>query len=363
MADDNWGGRGYGTLVIWILRPLRVYGSAVTVSRGGMAWGSLYVDDGDPSPIRPDFVPVTLEFRPPPGISVVERPEIQPSGLGTYVPVEVNVERSLCPGTYPVPFTAKHLDGRTASGTLTVTVVGNRPPQASPPELRGETTVALTPGGLVRRPVVFQPIAISDPDGDPVVLEGYGIPPTYAANLSAFLGSLVAMYTPGSLTEEALCAAVRNRDVFVDTFSLTLRDACGARTEVPVRVTIKVEDKIPPKIITPARDKVVECDGKGNVEDFQAWLESRGGAWAFDTCCGDVTWRPEVEKYEPLCGRGGRYTVKFIAIDCAGNKAETKATFTIVDTQPPKWDQDMPGDAQVECSALLKVPEITASDT
>ncbi|MEN3010523.1 MAG: hypothetical protein ABDI20_06045 [Candidatus Bipolaricaulaceae bacterium] len=42
------------------------------------------------------------------------------------------------------------------------------------------------------------------------------------------------MYTPGGLTEEALCAAVRNEDVFQDRFSLVLRDRCGARTEVPV---------------------------------------------------------------------------------------------------------------------------------
>ncbi|MEN3010521.1 MAG: hypothetical protein ABDI20_06035, partial [Candidatus Bipolaricaulaceae bacterium] len=212
MADDNWGGRGYGTLVIRILRPLRVYGSTVTVSRGGTAVGTIYVDDGDPSSIRMDFLPVAIEFQPPPGISVTERSDLYsyPSGLGTYVPVEVKVDRSLCSGTYAVPFTVRHLvDKRSASGTLLVTVVGNRPPVATPPFLHGETTLALTPGGIVRGPVVFQPISISDPDGDPVHIEGYGIPPTYVANLSAFLASLVAMYIPGGLTEEDLCAAVR----------------------------------------------------------------------------------------------------------------------------------------------------------
>ncbi|MEN3010656.1 MAG: hypothetical protein ABDI20_06795 [Candidatus Bipolaricaulaceae bacterium] len=159
--------------------------------------------------------------------------------------------------------------------------------------------MVLTPTGLVRTPVVFQPISISDPDGDLVYIEGYGIPPTYAANLSAFLASLVAMYTPGGLTEEDLCAAVRTKDVLQDRFSLTLRDACGAITEVPVVVTINVEDKILPKIDTPARDKVVERDEKGNVEEFQSWLEGHGGAWAFDAYY-------EIDEYMPGCGGLGR---------------------------------------------------------
>ncbi|MEN3010658.1 MAG: hypothetical protein ABDI20_06805, partial [Candidatus Bipolaricaulaceae bacterium] len=96
-------------------------------------------------------------------------------------------------------------------------------------------------------------------------------------------------------------AAVRTKDVLQERFSLVLRDACGARTEVPVRVTIKVKDEIPPRIDTPAQDKTVECDGRGNVEDFQAWLESRGGAWASDTCCA-VTCGPRWRSTSPCVG-------------------------------------------------------------
>jgi len=33
-------------------------------------------------------------------------------------------------------------------------------------------------------------------------------------------------------------------------------------------VRIKVEDRIPPKIVYPAQDKTVECDGLGNTEEF-----------------------------------------------------------------------------------------------
>ncbi|MCX7844717.1 MAG: hypothetical protein N2507_05260, partial [Candidatus Bipolaricaulota bacterium] len=86
------------------------------------------------------------------------------------------------------------------------------------------------------------------------------------------------------------------------------------------------------------------------------------GAWAFDTCC-DVTWSYRIDRYEPGCGGTGKYHVTFLARDCAGNEAETKATFTIVDTLPPKWDQAMPGDTGVECPEIPRAPEVTASDT
>jgi len=66
--------------------------------------------------------------------------------------------------------------GLTAAQDVHVTVVGNRPPQASPPHLRGETTVRLTPGGAVRGPVAYSRIEISDPDGDQVFADWGDLP-------------------------------------------------------------------------------------------------------------------------------------------------------------------------------------------
>ena len=156
-AEDGFGGVGLATLVVWVERPLYVYASPVVVERGGAAWASIGVDDGDPSPIPLDFLPVELAFEPPPGISVRETGVFVRSGPGFSLAVEVRVDQRLCPGTYAVPFTVGHLlDNRAASGILFVHVVGNRPPQARPPELRGELTVTLTPKGIVRSPVAMR---------------------------------------------------------------------------------------------------------------------------------------------------------------------------------------------------------------
>ncbi|MEN3011179.1 MAG: hypothetical protein ABDI20_09545 [Candidatus Bipolaricaulaceae bacterium] len=56
-----------------------------------------------------------------------------------------------------------------------------------------------------------------------------------------------------------------------------------------------MEDKIPPRIDTPAQDKTVECDGKGNQVELWAWLEGRSKAWAFDACY-------KIDEYMPGCG-------------------------------------------------------------
>jgi len=181
--------------------------------------------------------------------------------------------------------------------------------------------------------------------------------------LSAFLGSLVALYTPGGLTEEDLCRAVRERDVYVDEFSLTLQDKCGATTKIPAIVTIRVEDKVPPKIVYPAQNRTVECDGQGNTAELSAWLASHGGAWAFDNCC-DVTWTNDYspENFVYTCGKAGSVTVTFTATDCAGNSSPTTATFQIVDIKKPWWDQPMPGDLVVECDQVPKPPPVRALD-
>ena len=51
-------------------------------------------------------------------------------------------------------------------------------------------------------------------------------------------------------------------------------------------VLITLRDKAPPEITIPAMDLVVECDGGGNQAEYQAWLDSHGGASAFDDCSG-----------------------------------------------------------------------------
>jgi len=128
------------------------------VNWGATARTILYVQD-------PDSFSHSFAFDPPPGISVQvvgeQAPREEDDAWGGHLyEVEVSADETLCPGTYSVPFTVTDPDGNSDQATLTVHVVGNQPPQASPPYLQGETTVILSPTGLVRTPVVFQPINV-----------------------------------------------------------------------------------------------------------------------------------------------------------------------------------------------------------
>ncbi|GAB4312015.1 MAG: hypothetical protein Kow0097_13640 [Candidatus Bipolaricaulota bacterium] len=127
---------------------------------------------------------------------------------------------------------------------------------------------------------------------------------------------------------------------------------------VPVIVTIRVEDKVPPKIVYPAQNRTVECDGQGNTTELSEWLASHGGAWAFDNCC-DVTWTNDYtpDKFVYSCGKAGSVTVTFTAADYAGNKSSTTATFTVVDTTPP--EPTIPPDVDLGCNPADTSPQAT----
>jgi hypothetical protein len=310
---DPCGGKSHQHFVVRVLQPPRAYDGHVTARRGETARASVHVQDPDTPPRN-----LAFSFTAPEGLSVhligvEDPPHFYGSYFGYTARVEVTADRALCPGSYAVPFTVTDPDRNSARATLTVHVRGNEPPQASPPYLRGETTVILTPAGAVYGPVVMTVPRIWDPDGDVVYVEGYGLPPAYAASVSLFLGSLVAVYWPDAA--DGFCRAVRERDAIVDEFTVILRDACGARTEIPATVTIKVEDKVPPNLVYPARDRTVECDGQGNTAALSSWLAIHGGAWATDNCWPTITWTNDYrpERFVRTCGNAGYVTVNLKA--------------------------------------------------
>ena len=94
-------------------------------------------------------------------------------------------------------------------------------------------------------------------------------------------------------------------------------------------------------------DDTVECDGSGNTEALNAWLNSNGGAAASDIC-GNVTWTNDFEGLSDDCGATGSATVIFTATDDCGNASTTSATFTIEDTTDPSIDTAA-SDETVEC--------------
>ena len=64
--------------------------------------------------------------------------------------------------------------------------------------------------------------------------------------------------------------------------TFTATDSCGNASVTSATVTI--EDTTSPTIEVFASDSTVECDGMGNMDALNAWLESHGGAMASDAC-------------------------------------------------------------------------------
>ncbi len=89
----------------------------------------------------------------------------------------------------------------------------------------------------------------------------------------------------------------------------------------------------PPTLTNPASDMTVECDGSGNVADFNNWLNSNGGATAADACGG--SWSNNSDGLSDRCGATGSEEVTFTFTATTGNSVSTTATFTIEDTTDP----------------------------
>jgi gliding motility-associated-like protein len=125
-------------------------------------------------------------------------------------------------------------------------------------------------------------------------------------------------------------------------------DACNNSSSVSQ--TITVTDTIAPTITTVAADQTVLCDGIGNTQEYQAWLDLHAGANAIDNCS-SVDWTYEVLSSVDQCGATSRTLVRFIATDACNNSSTTTALFTILDLIPPTIDIQA-ADLTVECDGV-----------
>ena len=102
----------------------------------------------------------------------------------------------------------------------------------------------------------------------------------------------------GGATASDVCSGVTWSNDFValsddcgatgsTTVIFTATDDCGNASSTTATFTI--EDTTNPSIDMMASDSTVECDGMGNMDALNDWLDSNGGATATDNCSG-VTW-------------------------------------------------------------------------
>ena len=128
------------------------------------------------------------------------------------------------------------------------------------------------------------------------------------------------------------------------------KDACLNTSSFTA--TITVQDITAPIITAEAEDEFVQCDGNGNVEALNTWLENHGGATATDNC-GDVFWSytPAVPVILESCGEAGYVDVTFRVTDeCGVLFSETTARFTIEDGVKPVIDITDKDDLIIECA-------------
>ena len=125
------------------------------------------------------------------------------------------------------------------------------------------------------------------------------------------------------------------------TVTFTATDDCGNASSTTATFTI--EDTTNPDI-TAASDETVECDGMGNMEALNGWLNNNSGATASDVCSG-VTWSNDFEGLSDDCGATGSATVTFTATDDCGNassvsapsRSKTPPLLCLTRTPPPLW--------------------------
>ncbi|MCO6176365.1 SprB repeat-containing protein, partial [Flavobacterium sp. NRK F10] len=86
------------------------------------------------------------------------------------------------------------------------------------------------------------------------------------------------------------------------TVTFTATDDCGNSNSTSATFTI--EDTTAPTIDVVANDMTVECDGLGNTNQLQAWLNANGGASSSDDCS-NVTWSNDYTTLSDLCGATG----------------------------------------------------------
>lgn len=109
-------------------------------------------------------------------------------------------------------------------------------------------------------------------------------------------------------------------------------DECGNSSTTAA--DFSVEDNLVPTILGPAQNYTISCGTPDQQTILQNWLNSYGGALAFDDC-GNVNWSNNYSTLSDGCGLSGNAAVTFVASDDCGNSSMTSAIFAVVDNTAP----------------------------
>ena len=194
-----------------------------------------------------------------------------------------------------------------------------------------------------------------------VECDGFGNTAEYAAWLDAHANATASDVCGGPITwsyvEGTWSDECGNSKRITVTFYAT--DDCGNKS-VGTAAVFYIQDKTPPSITSPAKNKTVECDGLGNTAEYAAWLDAHADATASDVCGGPITWSYVQGTWSDECGNSKRITVTFYATDDCGNKSVgTAAVFYIQDKTPPSITSPAQNKT-VECDGFGNTAEYAA---
>ena len=135
-----------------------------------------------------------------------------------------------------------------------------------------------------------------------------------------------------------------------NTIVFTVTDNCGFTSTTSA--TFTVADTQSPFITSPAVAEIVQCDGAGNVSDFNAFVSRNADATVSDACDSTIAFVNDAGAPPALCGES--VVVTFTATDfCNVNTVSTSASFTVVDSVVPFFTSS-PVDTTSECTATTQ---------
>jgi len=144
-------------------------------------------------------------------------------------------------------------------------------------------------------------------------------------------------------------------------YTFRVQDGCGKISSATANFI--VIDTTTPTLTTPVSDASYECDGNGNVNQIQQWINSHGGAVARDQCQSSIVWTNDYSGSGPFTCTSTLVT--FTISDGCGNIISDDGVIEITDSHAPVFtvfpdDVTVPCDADVTTEALGKAIAVDA---